>query len=188
MGDKNTDCREGRGLTYLKIVFDFVVILVMVWAVLVSLGSNHTAREANILSREALRRAYVPWLKAEDFAVEVRDNGRLALTFVVKNYSDAPAIGCDLKFVFSDKSKPEEVTTGFRNTVFMPNSSQPMFVIHPAPLTSDAKHSIADGKANVPYTLELRFTDIESRMYTLHQSGVGGLTRDELKEYRIEGL
>ena len=109
MKSNNGQSFNGVLVEWLKIAFDFVVIIVMVWAVLVSLGANRQAREA-------LNWTHTPWLKVTGIAID--DQAKIKYT--LQNFSSTPAIDLTVETVIAGvKGSPSTYT----HDALMPNES-----------------------------------------------------------------
>jgi hypothetical protein len=80
----------------IRLVFDFAVIVVMVFTLRSSNESVRSALSANELSRQSLRSSYIPWLKLVRFNI-LQSDTTATFVFGFKNFSPtAPAVNLSL--------------------------------------------------------------------------------------------
>lgn len=93
----------------LKTIFDFLVIGIMVWAVLVAMAANR-------LTYEALNSAHTPWLKVTGIDVDDQSN----IKYTLKTFSDTPALRLQVETSISGISGSP---TTYTHDVLMPSDS-----------------------------------------------------------------
>ena len=93
----------------LKTIFDFLVIGIMVWAVLVAMAANR-------LTHEALNSTHTPWLKVTGVGVDDRSN----IKYTLKNFSDTPALKLQVETSISGISGSP---TTYTHDALMPSES-----------------------------------------------------------------
>jgi len=82
----------------IRLVFDFVVIVVMIYTLNSAIDSAKVAHHANELTRQTLQSNYVPWPKLILFNIERKNNGFTNLNFRFKNFSPTgPAINLTVR-------------------------------------------------------------------------------------------
>jgi hypothetical protein len=161
-----------------KPVFDMVVITVMVLSLLSAYKSLEVARNANKLTRQALRSSYVPWLKLTGFSIDRKNNDIVNLSFRLKNFSPtAPAIGLTTR---SLNPKILNEQWSYKQDALMPAEEGHLLLTFNIKTSADQAtiHAIQTGE--LPVRISVSCSDIFGTPYTIEQE-----FRKIGSEYRI---
>ena len=154
-------------LDIVKAIFDFIVIAVMVWALIVAFNANETSRAANKIALEAWRNSYVPWLSVRGLEPSpMEDPNSFKMVMHCKNFSDAPALNFNIEFKF-DGIKVLRQTLLYDTAAFMPNDERKI----------ETTVTVTDGRAKErveklktgKYAIEVKiqYEDIFRRKFTV---------------------
>jgi hypothetical protein len=167
-----------------KIVFDFIVIIMMAWAVIVSMSANKVAREANKLTRDALQKEYIPWLRAYDFTLSTSHDNKGQITFKIGNFSNYPALHLRVNAHFNEKEN-DTTYQRFGDMSLLPNMTQSVTVELDRILNANEIDAVKARMAQTPYIINMRYEDVDGGEHCIRQKGAAG-AEGEITEYKLE--
>lgn len=173
-------------LEYLKMVLDIAVLAVMVWAVIVSLTANDTARqatvtsrEANAIARQAINSSHVPWLRVTGIGVDTNGTVRYTMT----NFSDTPALRLKVEtLILGIKGTPST----YSQDALMPHEGGTFSFRYAGP-QPDVVHG-ALTKGDSPILFRITYENLFGQNYTIEQETrwIDDMYRDT--KYEMLGL
>jgi hypothetical protein len=151
-------------LDCLKVIFDFAVIVVMIFAYQSANKANKISRDANKIAFTSLKNSYVPWLRITGIEASVIDANNIEIKYVCKNVANGPALNLYITVVIFGKSTTEKL---YDSEALMPNSegNYSSYVnLHGSYRPKDIIEKLKQGES--PIIFDVCFEDIFGREIT----------------------
>jgi len=170
-------------LEWVKIVFDFGVIVVMVFGLRAAYNANNSAREANRLATQALQSGYVPWLKITGIEVTPIEEKKFLIEYLLKNFAQAPALKLEV-----NTTKPDGIIEvhSYDQEALMPNESVTLSYRSSGPHMERIVKQITTG--DEPIQFAIKFFDIFDHKYIVKQEIRYIKNKYKVTNYTVNGV
>jgi hypothetical protein len=108
--------------------------------------------------------SHVPWLQLNDISVKPENNHDFKFMFVVKNYSQSPALDVKVDAVFGDGVKSSSIDQG---PAIMPQDTQMAWTkLGVSTNNQQLLNKIRSGKMHIPILFELSYKDVLNKSHS----------------------
>lgn len=171
-------------LKLVRVLFEFIIIIVMVLSLRTSNKSLDIAHKANEMTRQSLRSGYVPWPKVEALSIVKRGDAFFDFNFRLKNHSHSgPALALTMRSITPIILNE---TLSYKTDVLMPEGEG----MHTLIVTGTENQAIIDNIQNgiLPIRVVIAFSDIFGTQYAFEQEFRKIEDQFRIIEYLPKGL